>query len=79
MGVEDLHIVPIGLLAHTRAAPVENDRNIHAGPVLILAEFLNQRLAREGQMSSVQFAQFGPGENDTVAVNNELPHRHSIL
>ena len=79
MGVEDLHIVPIGLLAHTRAAPVENNRDIHARPVLILAKFLNQRLAREGRTSGVQFPQFGPGKNDAVAVNNEVPHRHSIL
>jgi len=78
-GVEDLHIVRIGLLADTRAASVENDRNIHARPILILPEFLDQRLAREGRTLSVEFAQFRPGENDAVTVNNEVPPRHSIL
>src|SRR6266571_1516046 len=78
-GVEDLHIVRIGLLAHTRAAPVKNNRDIHLRPILILSEFLDQRPTRERRTSSVQFAQFGPGENDAVTVNNKIPHRHSIF
>src|SRR5204862_3335728 len=46
-GVEDLHIVRIGLLPHTRAAAIENDRDIHTRPILIMSESLDQLFARE--------------------------------
>jgi len=78
-GIEDLHIVRIGLLTCARAASIKDDCDIHTGPILIMPEFFNQCLACEGRSSRVQPAQFWPSKNDAVTVDNEIARRHSAI
>ena len=67
------------MLADMCTAPINNDSDIHTGPILILPEFLDQRLTRERRPSRMQLTQFRPGENDAVTVDNKIPPKRSTM
>lgn len=64
--------------AYSRTLAVKNNDDLLPAPILIITQLLKQGLTRERWAATMKFAQFGPGKNDAVAVNNEVIRAHPV-
>ena len=64
------------LVRDRRAAAIENHHDVNPAPILVIAQLLDQCLAREGGAPFVQRPQFGPGENNAMAIDQEILRSH---
>jgi hypothetical protein len=68
--IENLHVRRVRSCVHLFAFAIENDDDAHAGPILIIAQLLEQRFAREGRPAGVKFAQLRPRKNNAVPIDD---------
>src|SRR5204863_3802187 len=58
------------------------DDDVHAGPILIITQLLEQRFACEGRPARVKFAQLRPGKNNAVSIDDYITrprlHRYNL-
>ena len=74
--IKDLNLPGIGARTDRGALPVKNHRDAHASPILVIPQFSHERVAGERSPAGMQLAQFGPGENNAVPVNDEILRAH---
>jgi hypothetical protein len=68
--IENLHLRWVRSRLHLFAFAIENDDDVHSGPILIIPQLLEQRFAREGRPARVKFAQLRPGKNHAVPIDD---------
>jgi hypothetical protein len=78
-GIEDLDFMWIRYLTDAGASPVKYDNNPDAAPILVIAQSLGKRIPRKTGPSLMQLPQFRPGEDDAMAVDDQITGllRHS--
>jgi hypothetical protein len=74
--IKDLDFTRFGFFCDFRALPIKNDNYPNTSPILVIAQFLSERFSSERGPPLMQLAQFRPGENDAVPVNNQVIQSH---
>jgi hypothetical protein len=68
--IENLHLCWVRSRLHLFAFAIENDDDVHAGPILIIAQLLEQRFTGQRRPARMKFAQLRPGKNNAVPVDD---------
>src|ERR1700745_4212634 len=71
--VEDLNIVRIRTCTNSPTFAVEYYYHTDIHPILVLTQLFDQPFTRDCRTSGVNLAQFWPGENNAVPIDNQKP------
>ncbi len=74
--IKNLDLARLGFLRHPPAAAIEDDHDVNPGPILKVAQLPDQGIARERSAPFVEEAQFRPGKNDAVTVDQKILRPH---
>jgi hypothetical protein len=75
-GIENLDLTGIRADADGRALSIEDHGDSRLGPVLVIPQSFGQGVPGERTPARVELAQFRPGKNHAVAVNDEVFRAH---